>query len=83
MNIALTLLEAESHAIRLQSQVKEQEDKGTSKTYGRHLTSYQNWWDSSEADKVSKNPQVVAIPALPITAAKVAMFLQYESTREK
>ncbi|KAJ6533858.1 hypothetical protein DFH09DRAFT_970435, partial [Mycena vulgaris] len=79
----MALLESESHALRLQSQAKEQEDKGTFKTYRRHFGSYQIWWDLSEAKKVSQNPHLVAIPALPITAAKVAMFLQYESSREK
>ncbi|KAJ7269115.1 hypothetical protein C8J57DRAFT_1609308 [Mycena rebaudengoi] len=83
MNFSMTLLEEESHAIRLESQAKEQGDKATSKTYSRHVSRYQDWWNLSEATKISQNPRLVAIPALPITPAKVAMFLQYESTREK
>lgn len=79
----MTLLEEESHAIQLESQAKEQGDKATSKTYSRHVSRYQDWWNLSEATKISQNPRLVAIPALPITPAKVAMFLQYESTREK
>ncbi|KAJ7858249.1 hypothetical protein B0H14DRAFT_2224631, partial [Mycena olivaceomarginata] len=30
-----------------------------------------------------QNPRLVALPAMPIIAAKVVMFLQYETTREK
>ncbi|KAJ7445605.1 hypothetical protein FB451DRAFT_1055529 [Mycena latifolia] len=83
MNLSISLLEVESHALRLESQAKEQGDKATGKTYARHFNSYSTWWDLAEATKISKNPHLVAIPALPITAAKAAMFLQYESTREK
>ncbi|KAJ7154430.1 hypothetical protein C8R43DRAFT_885108 [Mycena crocata] len=79
----MQLLEAETHALRLESRAKDQSGKGTGKSYGRHVNSYQAWWDQHEVEKVLKDPRLVAIPALPITAAKVAMFLQYESTREK
>ncbi|KAK7027698.1 hypothetical protein R3P38DRAFT_3190769 [Favolaschia claudopus] len=80
---SIDALEAESHATRLKIRAKEQEDKGTSQTYERHFRSYQAWWDSSEAAKVAQNSRLAALPAMPITAAKVSMFLAYESTREK
>ncbi|KAJ7839747.1 hypothetical protein B0H13DRAFT_1562455, partial [Mycena leptocephala] len=61
----------------------EQEDKATPKTYDRHLKSYKTWWDAAELAKVLQNNKLVALPAMPIIASKVAMFLQYETTREK
>ncbi|KAJ7468858.1 hypothetical protein B0H11DRAFT_2436563 [Mycena galericulata] len=80
---SMQLLEAESHAVRLSLQEKEQGDKGTSKSYARQVASYLSWWDDSQAAKVLKNPLLRPIPAFPPTVAKVCMFLQYEASREK
>ncbi|KAJ7464891.1 hypothetical protein B0H11DRAFT_1628424, partial [Mycena galericulata] len=80
---SMQLLEAESHAVRLSLQEKEQGDKGTSKSYARQVASYRSWWDDSQAVKVLKNPLLTPIPAFPPTVAKVCMFLQYEASREK
>ncbi|KAJ7775217.1 hypothetical protein B0H14DRAFT_3588328 [Mycena olivaceomarginata] len=81
VNRSLQLLESQAHAVRLEIRAREQESKATPKTYGRHVNSYQSWWDLSEAAKVIRDPTLAALPALPIIAAKVAMFLQYESTQ--
>ncbi|KAJ7846497.1 hypothetical protein B0H14DRAFT_3678794 [Mycena olivaceomarginata] len=83
VNRSLQLLESQAHTVRLEIRAREQESKATPKTYGRHVNSYQSWWDLSEAAKVIRDPTLAALPALPIIAAKVAMFLQYENTREK
>jgi hypothetical protein len=83
VNRSLQLLESQAHTVRLEIRAREQESKATPKTYGRHVNSYQSWWDLSEAAKAIRDPTLAALPALSIIAAKVAMFLQYESTREK
>ncbi|KAJ7637946.1 hypothetical protein DFH06DRAFT_1138595 [Mycena polygramma] len=83
LNRSLALLESEAHAIRLQIQTKEQIDKATPKTYSRQYNSYATWWDISQAEKVKQNRDLVALPAMPIFAAKVVPFLLSESTREK
>jgi hypothetical protein len=80
---SLQLLESESHSIRLIIRAKEQEDKVTPKTYEHHYNCYEAWWNAAEVAKVTQNPRLVALPAMPIIAAKVVMFLQYETTREK
>ncbi|KAJ7761274.1 hypothetical protein DFH07DRAFT_771599 [Mycena maculata] len=69
--------------IRSKKQAKEQADKATPKTYSRHYNCYETWWNTFEAAKILRNRQLVALPAMPIIAAKVVMFLQYETTREK
>jgi hypothetical protein len=83
LNFSLQQLESESQKIRLEIRAKEQEDKATPKTYDRHLKSYETWWDAAELAKVLQNNKLVALPAMPIIASKVAMFLQYETTRKK
>lgn len=81
---AYQTLENETQTNRLKLAEKTQADKQTAATYARHYGSYTIWWDSDQAARVKSNPdEISAIPALPITAAKVAMFLEYESTRQK
>ncbi|KAJ7153926.1 hypothetical protein C8R43DRAFT_1126596 [Mycena crocata] len=83
MVFSLQQLDPELHLIQLESRAKEQSNKGTSKSYLRQIASYQAWWDASETVQILQDPRLVAIPAFPVTAAKVAMFLQYETTHEK
>lgn len=80
---SLQFLESQSQAVRMEIRTKEQANKATPGTYSRHVNSYQSWWDVAEALKVSQNRNLVALPAFPIISAKVSMFLQYETTREK
>ncbi|KAJ6629729.1 hypothetical protein B0H10DRAFT_2208694 [Mycena sp. CBHHK59/15] len=81
MKRSLAKLEAESQALRQAIAAEEQADKETKDTYARHVTNYQVWWDASQQEKVRGNASLVAIPAFPIIASKVALFLQYETTR--
>jgi hypothetical protein len=41
------------------------------------------YWDLYQDKRVAKDPSWTVIPAFPVTAAKVAMFLDHEKTREK
>ena len=59
------------------------EGKGTAKSYPRQVSNYKSWFDVVQACTIKKDPTRAVIPAFPITAAKVAMFLHHESTREK
>lgn len=83
MEFSLQTLDAESHAARLAIADHEQSDKATHNTYQRHLRSYQKWFEADQKRLVAQDPRRIAIPALPITAAKVTTFLQHETTREK
>ena len=83
MQQSLADLEAASHAFRLAQAESDQKKKGTGATYDRHVRRYNDFWDRYQAELCLGNPQRVSVPSFPITAAKVAMFLQHESTREK
>lgn len=83
MQASLAALEADSQAARLAHASQEQSDKSTAGTYKRHVDRYVKWWVSYQAEKLDALPGWTTIPAFPITPAKAAMFLGYESTREK
>jgi hypothetical protein len=80
---SLAMLEAESHAVGLRQSQAMQSDSQTGATYARHLTRYQAWWASYQAECCVRNPRHTPIPSLPVTGTKVVMFLQHETTREK
>ncbi len=83
MRASLAALEADSQATQLAHAKREQSDKSTANTYRRHVDRYKRWWQGYQAEQASAIPGWTMIPAFPITAAKVSMFLGYESTREK
>jgi len=83
MQQSINCLEAASQAVRLRIASKEQSDKSTAASYERHVNSYTVWWDAYQATVVGADPTQVAIPAIPVTAAKATMFLEYTSTRPK
>lgn len=72
---SLTSIEALAQAARLRVVDQEQGDKQTAATYQRHVRSYQTWWENSSG--------FTTISAFPITASKVTLFLEHETTREK
>lgn len=83
MQASLAALEADSHAARLAHAKREQSDKSTAGTYKRHVDRYEKWWIRYQAEQTASIEGWTAIPAFPITPAKVSMFLGHESTREK
>ena len=83
MQASLAALEADSHAARLAHAKQEQSDKSTAGTYKRHVDRYEKWWIRYQAEQSASIKGWTPIPAFPITAAKVSMFLGHESTREK
>lgn len=80
---SMALIEADSHAIRLELADKVQSRKATKGKYDRYLEAYISWWDANQRQAVRSDMSRVAIPALPVTVAKAVLFLKYESTREK
>ncbi|KAJ8488942.1 hypothetical protein ONZ45_g13777 [Pleurotus djamor] len=67
-------LEAQTHTRRLELRAEMISGKGTEVAYSRHLRNYEAFW-ASQAH--------LNILAMPITATKVAHYLEYESTRAK
>ncbi|KAJ7763104.1 hypothetical protein DFH07DRAFT_1018491 [Mycena maculata] len=78
---SLAELEAESHAIREAFTAEEQSDKATGPTYAHHVRNYEHWWNTSQGHRQNDDPSHTIMPAFPITAAKVTVFLEYEMTR--
>lgn len=76
-------LEDASQAYRLVQLERDKAKKGTGTSYDRHVEHYVTFWDNYEDDLCLRDPTRTRLPAFPITAAKTAMFLQHESTREK
>jgi hypothetical protein len=80
---SMKVLEAGSHELRLRISAQEQSDKGTEPACQRHLKNYLAWWANDQAAQKTQDPMWKEVPSLPITATKVAWFLEYETTREK
>jgi hypothetical protein len=83
LELSLARLEAESHGVRLQQARQVQGNSQTAGTYERHIKNYETWWTRDQQLRSQMESEYTPIPAFPVTAAKVAMFLQYETTREK
>jgi hypothetical protein len=81
--VSYSVLDAATHAFRLAQVQQDHESKGTGTSYSRHVRHYVEFWDNYQAECCRKDPRYVSIPTFLVTAAKVAMFLQQESTREK
>jgi hypothetical protein len=80
---SMRVLEAGSHELRLRISAQEQSDKGTEPAYQRHLMNYLAWWANDQAARTAQDSTWKEVPSLPITATKMAWFLEYETTREK
>jgi hypothetical protein len=83
MALSLAKLDADSHAVRLKQAEIEQKDKQTARTYQLAVESYEKWWGSYQASLSANDASYTPIPAFPVTAAKVVMFLDYETMRPK
>ncbi|KAG2095328.1 hypothetical protein BD769DRAFT_1678377 [Suillus cothurnatus] len=83
MQHSLSMLEQESHELRLRIGEKELEGKGTAKSYPQQVQKYQLWFDADQARTAAEDSTRVPIPAFPVTAAKVSVFLHHETTCEK
>ena len=76
-------IDMQAHLNRLALQTKLTEGKGTEDAYPRHIKNYENFWNAYQEGEVKKNPNHRWVNAHPIIGAKVSLFLQYDSTRNK
>lgn len=76
-------MEMHTHDARLLAQEALAEGKGTEKAYPLHQLRYEKWWRMHQKQKKTDNQSWVEIPAQPITATKVAKFLEYDAKRPK
>ncbi|KAJ7676236.1 hypothetical protein B0H14DRAFT_2656311 [Mycena olivaceomarginata] len=74
-------LEARSQLLRQSLVQQNQEGKSTGGTYERHYNNYIAWFNAQEAHLVQQDPSYQPIPSLPVTVAKVTLFLHHEMTR--
>jgi len=80
-------LHNKTHQYRVTLQDTFTSDKGTQSAYSRHLKNYKIWWEKDQARRVqelsSTSLSDALVPAHPICATKVALFLEHETTRAK
>lgn len=72
-----------AQAIRMRATAKRQEASETGSTYRRHVTRYEAWWEMDDARQMREGTRSTSVPAHPITAVKVTLFLEHKMTREK
>jgi hypothetical protein len=80
---SLALLDAKSHAVGLRQSKAMQNDSQTGATYARHVVRYKAWWATYQNTKCAEDPIYTPLPALPVTANKVVLFLDHETKQEK
>jgi len=78
---SLQVLANEVHASHLSRQSDYVKEKRTDKTYKNRVKAYLEWWETDQAvrcENARKNgASWVTVPAHPITATKVALYLDY------
>lgn len=79
----LSLIQQEAHLNRLELQKRMDQGKGTDEAYPRHVRNYIQFWHADQNRRQEENPTYQQVPAHPIVAEKVAIFLKSETTRNK
>ncbi|KAF9030462.1 hypothetical protein BDZ89DRAFT_899198, partial [Hymenopellis radicata] len=80
---ALRVLSDQSHETRLALHNAMDADKGTQAAYPRHIKRYKLWWCLDQDRRIQADPCWVRISSEPVMQTKVAIWLQYESSRPK
>ncbi|KIJ50007.1 hypothetical protein M422DRAFT_245796 [Sphaerobolus stellatus SS14] len=75
---SLTAMNLQSYEIRDSISANLVSDTTTSVDYGHYLKNYDTWWYKFQYLEIQNNPGYISIPPRPITAAKVAHFLNHE-----
>jgi len=82
---SLRVLADEVHASHLSRQNEYVSGKTTDKKYQNRVREYLEWWEKDQARRCeaasTHGSSWVTIPAQPITAMKVALYLDYASNR--
>lgn len=76
-------LENATHATRITLQDEMRDGNGTSRKYVAQTDAFFIWWTSDQERKHREDPSHHCIPSEPITATKVAFYLDYERKRPK
>nr|GAT42467.1 predicted protein [Mycena chlorophos] len=74
-------LEERSYRVRQTLSDEDDKQKETAATYRRHYKAYLAWFPADQALFAAANPNHAVLSALPITPAKVTVFLEHEMTR--
>ena len=77
------MLEFSTHEAAREVSQKMRDGTQTAVTYKRVYDNYRRFMEHSEFEKKQLDPDYECIPAEPITAANVAAFVKFESSREK
>ncbi|KAF8586691.1 hypothetical protein K439DRAFT_1614921 [Ramaria rubella] len=72
-----------SYVVQDEIQASLVSDTTTDANYARYICNYEFWWAKNEAVLCNTDPTCTAIPAMPIMAGKVTLFLDYEIKRPK
>jgi hypothetical protein len=80
---SLAILEAKTHQTRMQLAKSQQDDRATGGSYNKQVKKYERWWKADQALRCAEDSKWMAVPPFPVTPTKVALFLEYETTREK
>jgi len=84
---SIRILENEAHASHLARHAEYVAGKGTEKKYSSRLQEYCDWWDSDQAVRAAEalkdGKSFVQVPAQPITATKVVIYLNYVLERPR
>ncbi|KAF8515912.1 hypothetical protein JB92DRAFT_3114490 [Gautieria morchelliformis] len=76
-------MDRQSYTIRDTIQATLTADTTTNANYARYTRDYKFWWAQKEQRLCDLHPARVPIPAVPITPAKVVMFLNHELASRK
>lgn len=76
-------LENTTHATRIALQDEIRDGNGTSRKYVTQTDAFFIWWKSDQERKRREDTSHHCIPSEPITATKVAFYLDYERKRPK
>lgn len=80
---SLAALEHESHVRRAKRVKDMQESNQTSRSYARHVKNYESFFNTDQDQRCKNDSSWTPVPAFPVTATKVAVFVEHELTREK
>ncbi|KAI0085603.1 hypothetical protein BDY19DRAFT_996518 [Irpex rosettiformis] len=83
INKSLTRLTQETHARAAAQLQSKQDNSQTGRSYSRHVRNYEKFWVREQQTRAAADSTWVDVPAFPITATKVALFLDYEMKRPK
>ncbi|KIJ42159.1 hypothetical protein M422DRAFT_254852 [Sphaerobolus stellatus SS14] len=71
-------MEIDTYQVKDRMKARCQEGNKTQSIYDRYVKAYKKWWDRDQFLRKNQNPNHEVIPAFPILAYKVTLFLDHE-----